>query len=133
MRHIHCAAMMLVAALLVTGCGSNHLKTKGRIVKNGATFVPEKTEVLRVVFVPMKEGGKDEYAAQFTDPAGGFQVAGKDLRGMPPGKYRAAIEYRGSRPFFDGKLDSENSPFVFDVDAKTTEIVIDLDHPPAVQ
>ncbi len=85
------------------------------------------------IFVPiLKEGhAADLYAAEFTSPDGGFQVAGKDLRGMPPGKYRAAIEYRGHRPFFDGNLDSEHSPFVFDVDSGTKEIVIDLDKAPA--
>lgn len=132
MRKLGSATVLFVLATTLAGCGPTFLKTKGRVVKNGETFVPNEKEVLRVIFVPIYEDGKpptDVYAAEFTDPAGGFQVAGKDLRGMPPGKYRVDIEYRGKRHLFDGNL-AENSPFVFNVDASTKEIVIDLDNPP---
>jgi hypothetical protein len=51
---------------------------------------------------------------------------------MPPGKYRVAIELDKHRSdLLRGRFDAENSPFVYDVDAGTPEIVIDLDHPPA--
>jgi hypothetical protein len=129
---IRCLVAALFLGALVSGCGSPMLKTKGRVVKDGATFVPGDGEVFRVTFVPiLKEGAvKDLYAAEF-DGNGVFTVAGKDLRGMPPGKYRAAIEYRGRRsPLKDGNYDDQNSPFVFDVDSRTKEIVIDLDRPP---
>jgi hypothetical protein len=51
---------------------------------------------------------------------------------MPPGKYRVAIELdRHRSDLLSGRFDAENSPFVFDVDAHTPEIVIDLDQPPS--
>ena len=63
--------------------------------------------------------------------AGTFQPAGKNGRGMPPGKYRVAVELmKKKKDQLRGKFDAEKSPFVFEVDAKTAEIVIDLDNPP---
>ncbi len=47
---------------------------------------------------------------------------------MPPGKYRVAVELmKKKKDQFGGKFDTIRSPFVFDVDGQTKEIVIDLD------
>ena len=63
--------------------------------------------------------------------AGTFTVAGKDLKGVPPGKYRVAVEWmKKKKDQLRGKFDTVNSPFKFDVDSSTKEIVIDLDKPP---
>ena len=52
-------------------------------------------------------------------------------KGMPPGKYRVAVEYkRNKRDVFQGKFDENRSPFGFEVDSRTAELVIDLDGPP---
>ena len=127
-------AVVVVIACL-SGCGSTLLKTKGRVVKNGAPFVPRDDEVFRLTFVPILKQGNpsDLYAAEFNSEDGTFQVVGKDLKGMPPGKYRVWIEYKGRRQSLKGNFDDKNSPYVFDVDAGTKELVIDLDQPPAKQ
>ncbi len=135
MRAIGPVIALFVVIACLSGCGSTLLKTKGRVVKNGAPFVPGAGEVFRLTFVPMlKEGNpSDLYAAQFNSEDGTFQVVGKDLKGMPPGKYRVWIEYKSRRQPLKGNFDDKNSPYLYDVDAGTKELVIDLDQPPAMQ
>ena len=54
----------------------------------------------------------------------------KDGRGVPPGKYRIAVEYlRNRNDVLKGAFDTERSPFVRDVNAQTGELVLDLDKP----
>lgn len=134
MRLFRFTILVLVLALAV-GCGSNKLTTRGRVLKGGAPFKPGPGEFVRVTFVPIREAGKkveDYYVAEYDPKDASFKVAGKDLKGMPPGKYRVAIELDKHRSdLLRGKFDAVNSPFVYDVDASTPEIVIDLDRPPA--
>jgi hypothetical protein len=103
-------------------------------VKSGAPFLPGEGEFVRVTFVPVVAGEKpaeDFYVAEYNRDDGTFQVAGKDRRGMPPGRYRVAVELdKRRKDLLKGKFDAERSPFVFDVDGSTGEIVIDLDRPP---
>jgi hypothetical protein len=126
----------LVLGLAAAGCGGpTLLKTRGRVVKGGAPFLPGPGQDVSVTFVPILPGNqraRDYYVAHFDDKKGTFQVVGKDLKGMPPGKYRVAVELeQGRRDLLKGKFDTERSPFVFEVDAGTGEIVIDLDNPPS--
>lgn len=124
-----------LALLCLCGCGQKMLKTKGRILKDGVPFLPGEGEFVRVTFVPIPDPGKtveDCYVAQYNGVNGTFQVAGKDLRGMPAGKYRVAIELdRRRSDQLHGQFSAEASPFVFDVDGRTKEIVIDLAKPPS--
>jgi hypothetical protein len=124
-----------VFCLLVPGCGGEtKLQTKGRVVKAGQPLIPRGDESVRVTFVPLLPDGnppKDHYFAEFDPADATFTSAGKDLKGMPPGKYRVAVEHKKNRrDLFAGKFDENRSPFVFDVDANTKEIVVDLDKPP---
>jgi hypothetical protein len=130
--------LLLVALLLgmvVSGCSPKMLKTRGRVVKNGQPFLPGEGEFVRVTFVPITADGttaKDFYVAEYDSKNGTFQVAGKDRKGMPPGKYRVAIELdQKRRDLLEGAFNAESSPFIYDVSASTGEIVIDLDKPPS--
>lgn len=122
------------AMICLCGCGPKMLKTKGRVLKDGAPFLPGEGEFLRVTFVPLFEGGKladDFYVAQVNSKDATFQVVGKDLRGMPPGKYRVAIELdRRRSDQLHGQFGPEASPFIYDVDSGSPEIVVDLAKPP---
>jgi hypothetical protein len=126
--------LVLACALVcLCGCGQKMLKTKGRVLKDGAPFLPGEGEFIRVTFVPLVTGKKveDYFVAEVNNKEGTFVAAGKDLRGIPPGKYRVAIELdKGRSDLLQGKFNSEASPFVFDVDETTKEIVIDLARPP---
>jgi hypothetical protein len=135
MRRIFSAAALAAGlCLLAAGCGDGRLRTRGRLLKGGQPLLPRENETVRVTFVPVLPGGKapaDHYHAEFNRADATFQSAGKDKKGMPPGKYRVAVEYkRQRRDVFAGGFDEDRSPFVFDVDSGTPEIVIDLDRPP---
>jgi hypothetical protein len=73
----------------------------------------------------------DFYYAKVDQTTGVFRPSGKNGKGMPPGKYRVAVELmKKKKDQFGGKFDAEKSPFVFEVDANLSEIVIDLDRVP---
>jgi hypothetical protein len=132
------ATVLLVLAIgTIQGCSQDDdglLRTEGRVLKGGQPFVPEEGEFIQIEFVPILPGGEPPpnfYVAVVDQTNGTFHPAGAELRGMPPGKYRVAVELMKNRnDELGGKFDAENSPFVVDVDATTEEIVIDLDQPP---
>jgi len=121
----------LALGLLISGCGgSGKLQTRGRLLKNGAPYLPPEGDIVRVMFVPIPDGKErvtDFHMANFNPEDGTFQASGKDLKGVPPGKYRIAIEQLHRRAdIFKGAFDAERSPFVHEVNSSTGEIVIDL-------
>ena len=117
--------------ILITGCGDGRLRTKGQLLKGGQPFIPPEGEYIEITFVPILPDSKpapDYYYAEVDQTTGTFRPAGKDLKGMPPGKYRVAVELmKKKKDQFGGKFDTIRSPFVFDVDSQTKEIVIELD------
>jgi hypothetical protein len=133
MRRILTAAAVGLC-LLAAGCGDGKLRTKGRLLKSGQPCIPAEGESFNVTFVPILPDGQlptDYYFASFDRSDGTFRPAGKDGKGMPPGKYRVAVEHmKAKKDLLGGQYDAERSPFVFDVDAGTSEIVIDIDNPP---
>jgi hypothetical protein len=135
MRHLVTVALAAGLAFATAGCGGDGLlRTHGRLLKGGQPFIPKEGEFIEITFVPIPPDGKppaDFYYADVDQTTGTFQPAGKNRKGMPPGKYRVAVELmKKKKDQFRGKFDAEKSPFVFDVDSRTAEIVIDLDKPP---
>jgi hypothetical protein len=126
---------LLAAALclaVASGCGgATRLNTKGRIVKGGAPFTVPREEYVRVIFFPVTADGKpplNTYVATYNGADGSFRAVGPDGKGIPPGKYRIALEHvRKKKDLFNGKYDGNKSPFVFDVNSSTAELLIDLD------
>jgi hypothetical protein len=134
-KRILLPALAAGLCLGLVGCGDGRLQTPGRVVRNGQPLIPKDDESVRVTFVPILPDGqkpRDHYFAEFNPSDGTFRPAGKDKKGMPPGKYRVAVEFKQNKQdVFAGQFDENRSPFVFDVDSGTREIVIDLDHPPS--
>src|SRR5437899_7062850 len=101
MRTCVLTACCFMAAVLLSGCGApGKLRARGRILKDGAPLVPAAEEAVRVMFVPMPDAGQrvtDFYMANFNRADGTFRAAGKDGQGVPPGKYRIAIEHLRDR------------------------------------
>lgn len=131
-------ALVLAFLSTIAGCGKGDgkLRTRGRLLKGGEEYVPEEGEYIQITFVPIPADGqpaKDYYWADVDQDTGTFAPAGKDRKGLPPGKYRVAVELmKKKKDLLGGKYDPEKSPFVFDIEPETEEIVIDLDQPPAV-
>lgn len=133
MRHALITLAVFGLCILITGCGDGRLRTKGQLLKSGQPFIPPEGQYIEITFVPIPPDGKpatDYYFAEVDQTTGTFRPAGKDLKGMPPGKYRVAVELmKKKKDQLGGKFDTMRSPFVFEVDSQTKEIVIDLDHP----
>jgi hypothetical protein len=121
-----------LSVLFVAGCRQDgRLNVKGRIVKGGAPYTVSEDDTVRVTFFPVTADGsppKNTYLAAFDPNKGTFRAVGPDGKGVPPGKYRIAVEHQGQRRGgFKVAFDGDRSPFVFDVDASTKELLIDLD------
>jgi hypothetical protein len=124
----------VLIGLVAVGCGgkSGKIKASGRVVKDGAAFVPTDGAGLRIFFNPLDKPPPDtktyeSYVAVFDAKTGGFEVKGKDGEGLPPGKYQVGLELMKHRDdVWGGKLMGAKSPFTFDV-VSGKEIVINLD------
>jgi hypothetical protein len=121
----------LLLGLLSSGCGSNMLKIKGRIVKDGQAYVTAPDEGLRILFVPTVPplpDRYDSYVAMYNRRDGSFQVVGKDGNGLPPGTYKVALELiKKKKDAFRGAYSAPKSPFLVEVNRGTGEVMIDLD------
>jgi len=132
-------AVVLVLGLAATGCRDNDglLRTQGRLLKGGEPFIPAEGEYVAITFVPIIPAGEkpktnNHYWAAVDQETGSFVPAGAQKKGMPPGQYRVAVELmKKKKDQWDGKFNAANSPFVFEVDEDTCEIVIDLDDAPS--
>jgi hypothetical protein len=132
------AAFVLIGVCLmvILGCGKSErlIKAKGQIVKNGEDFIPEDDENLQVCFIPIADDlspPRNWYAAEVDQSTGAFYASGGEKKGMPPGRYRVMVELKKKRKdVLGGKLDSLNSPWIFEVDEETPLMVVDLEQKP---
>jgi len=136
MRLFMWSGCVLALVLTAAGCGpsDNLLALQGRLLKSGEKFEAGADELVQITFVPILPNGeppRDHYYANIDDAKGTFVAAGKTGRGLPPGKYRVAVQLmKKKKDQYSGKFDQVKSPYIFDIDAKTKEIVIDVDKPP---
>ena len=136
MRRYVVSILILVLAFGSAGCGKKEpklLKAKGQVVKDGEDFVPEEDENLQVCFIPLAKDlspPRNWYAAEVDPATGSFYASGGEKKGMPAGKYRVMIELKRNRKdVLGGKFDSQNSPYVFDIDEKSELMVVDIAKP----
>jgi hypothetical protein len=133
MRQSVCCAVVPLLAVLVAGCGDGRLKTRGQVLKDGTPYAVEETDVVRVTFVPLPDDGAkvlDWHTAVFKKADGTFVAFGKDGRGVPPGKYRIAVEHlRHKKDMLNGAFDPEKSPFVREVRSSADTLTLDLAKP----
>ena len=136
MRRYVVSILILVLAFGSAGCGKKEpklLKAKGQVVKDGEDFVPEEDENLQVCFIPIAKDlspPRNWYAAEVDPATGSFYAAGGEKKGMPPGRYRVMVELKRNRKdVLGGKFDSQNSPYIFDVDDNSELMVVDIAKP----
>ena len=137
MRPILNSALVLAIGISAAGCGEHGLHVEGRLLKGGKPLLPGEGESVSITFVPVLERGERSsergiFAAALDPEDGTFVAKGPHDQGVSPGKYLVALKLKkGRKDLWEGRFDVENSPFVFDVDEGSEEIVIDMDKPPA--
>jgi hypothetical protein len=133
MRSLAFVVAVVAVGLLVSGCGdSGKLQTRGKVLKGGQPFSVPEDEYVRLTFIPVVEKGKhaeDLYVAEFNRADGTFKVAGKDLKGMPPGRYKIVLEHlKNRKDLLKGVFAQESTtPFACEVRSASDEVTIDLD------
>ena len=125
-------ALGVALSLLAAGCGGdNKMNVTSRVLKGGKPLTVPENDFVRIQFVPYAEPGQNPktcYIAEYDNAGGTFKALGPDLHGIPPGKYIVTVTHeRNKKDLFKGAYDLPNRPFVFDIDASTREVVIDLD------
>ncbi len=123
------AWLCLVLMILATGCGSGKLQTRGHVLNGGQPFMVPEGEYVRLIFVPVVESGNphETFVAEYNRKDGSFKVAGKDLQGMPPGKYKIAVEHLRKRAdLLKGAFDGDRTPFTCEINNSSDEVTIDL-------
>jgi hypothetical protein len=133
MRRMVILSVVPLLALLLVGCGGNgKLRTKGQLVKDGAPYVVNEDDIVYVTFVPIVDGGKamDYHVAIYNNADGTFVASGKDGTGVPPGKYRIAVEHkRNKKDLLNGAFGTENSPFIREVKTSSDTLKLDIAKP----
>jgi hypothetical protein len=126
-------ATILICLCVSTSCSRSDgkLNVTGKVIKGGAPLTVPEDQYVRVTFFPVTADGgspKNTYAANYNRTSGTFTAVGGDGKGIPPGKYRVAIEHvKNGGDALKGAFDGDRSPFVFDIDRQSRSLVIDLD------
>src|SRR5262245_14135451 len=114
-RSIRYILIVALGLLVSSGCGGDgRLTTRGRIVKGGTPFTVPEGEHVRVTFFPVTADNKpplNTYIATYSRADGTFRASGPDEKGVPPGKYRIAVEHeRKRKDLLKGAFDGDRSP-----------------------
>ena len=132
MRLLSAIGVVVLSAVLLSGCGGDkRYNFKGRVVKGGAPYTVPDGDTVRLTFYPVTDDGsnpKNTYIAQYDNKKGTFKAYGPDGKGILPGKYLIGLEHlRKRKDLLGGAYDGDHSQFVFDINDKSKDIVIDLD------
>ena len=128
-----CWQLLVAAGCMVglVGCGEKRMNIRGRIVKGGSAYVVPADDFMRVTFVPVSSDGQAPmtcYIADYNNEDGTFKALGANLAGIPKGKYQITVAHeRKRKDLFNGAFEVGKTPFVFDINSISDEIVIDLD------
>jgi hypothetical protein len=133
MRLAWLRVLAVCCVVVFAGCGEKRMNIKGRITKGGSAFTVADDDFVRVTFVPVMSGGEKGltgYIAAYNNKEGTFKALGADLKGIPPGKYRITVAHeRNRKDLLKGAFDLDKTPFSFDIQSASEEIVLALDKP----
>ena len=136
------AAATAAVALLAAGCAGKYVPVSGRVTLAGQPYPmhPSGDEELAVFLLGLKPTGErtEYFYSAMADKAGSFVVYGPERKGLPPGKYRVALNsnfvppgVRDKPGKFWAKYGQDNSPILCEVTDSTVELTIDVDPAPA--
>ncbi len=147
LQHVIRIAVVLAICGVLAGCGERgprRVIVKGRVVEGGKPlqlagdqFKAGAVQV-EVTFYPLDSAGnvdqsKRAYQASLRED-GSFVQDGETGKGIPVGKYKVALAYRdmmyrtptGQGDRWEGKFSLAKTPFTFDIQDASQEIVIDI-------
>lgn len=131
MRFTKTLALLLLLAMLSAGCGGNgKLQTRGQVVRGGQPLTLPQGEYIRLIFIPILADARprDTYVAEYDRRDATFRVAGKDLKGMPPGKYKIMVEHLRRRDdLLKGAYAEDRTPFECEVRSSSDFVTVDMD------
>lgn len=140
-------AVVLALAVALAGCGGGgprRVIVKGRVLEGGKPLELKGDQFkagavgVEVTFYPLDAAGKVDQSKQSYGTRvredGSFVLDGELGKGIPVGKYKAALAFRdvmyrspkGQGDRWEGKFALDKSPFTFDVQDASKEIVIDI-------
>jgi hypothetical protein len=122
----------VVLLVFLGGCGSGHVKVKGRLMKNGQPYIPAENEFVVMEFLAeeAKDGKENSFVVSFNREDGTFEVTGATGRGLPPGKYRACVQVlKKKKDILRGAFNAKNSPFLCTVVTGEEDLTFDLAKP----
>ena len=144
MRAIRRAAPLLLIAALTAGCGrGGFVIPRGRLTNNGEPFRCENGVAVHMTFIaltpaagpqppagtPTGSAETGAYPAEYYRD-GTFRVVGVDGKGLPPGKYRVAVQaIKQKKDLLEGAYDAQNSPLTCEVKGSSEELHLDLAKP----
>jgi hypothetical protein len=156
MRSIKIKFILAGLIFALPGCDSSGtIKITGKVLKGNTPLVvpPGRKLGITLFALELKDAtGKSlpnggPYPAHFDPLSGRFQVLGPDGQGIPPGKYRVALQMRptrealnnatyqrGKKSLFSeddaltGHFRADNSPIIREL-KESGELTIDLDRP----
>lgn len=124
----------LTLCLLIPACSSEPrpVKIAGKLTNNDKPL-PASKGMVQVQFVPIVEKGapQDTYPAKVNRDDMTFEVPGKKGDGIPPGKYRIAVQLMSpGAPAevleMNKRFGNDNSPITYEVVGENVSMVIDL-------
>ncbi len=132
-------ALLACVCLCVVGCssGSPTFKVSGTLQNDGKPYTAPKGSSVLITFVPveLKNMQVDTYPTKMKAEDSSFLVPGREGNGIPPGKYRVALQQMvpgGSDEInaMNERFSSTKSPIIVEV-KDATPIVIDIAKAPA--
>lgn len=140
-------AVVVALGVALAGCGGGgprRVIVKGRVMEGGKPLELKGDEFkagavgVEVTFYPVDaagkvDAGKQSYGTRVRED-GTFVLDGELGKGIPVGKYKAALAFRdtmyrspkGQGDRWEGKFALDKTPFTFDVQDASKEIVIDV-------
>jgi hypothetical protein len=134
MRATSKLAACLALCLLLPACstGPKPIKVKGTVVYNGKPYMVDTKGSINLTFVPIVDADTphDKYPTRMNKEDATFVVLGRNSTGIPPGKYRIAVNLMvpnmtDEMTEMNAKFTEKDSPIVLDI-AGDAPVLVDL-------